>query len=374
MRSIFVFTALLLHFCHATASDVAFAGFAFAGDMQSSAARFPISKRLEASLQSELRQKVAAVKPEHFSLVARIDDLQGRDQAVAVAMVVTSESVSTERFGNVYKVLVQLRAQAMFFDFKSKTVVRAYPISFAYIDALSAPPTQEQITERISTVYRGAGGKPGLIQRFVDTLARATIPAQVPRFVQVTNVSVGDEAREQFPAHLRGAAGDTWIADALGEAISSKLGIPILPYAKGYAIGNVMSMTIGDSTVYNLTLPKPDYEFSADIVKLKKVLYSEQAAGKSFIYGTLAKIQLIEPLSDTAYLRSNFKNGEVKVVPATQQTTDDFPAFEDSMRGLFAKLSRAVGGEEQVWLKSAADAKDIDQQITKTRELLKSCK
>ncbi|HEY0062370.1 MAG TPA: hypothetical protein VGC21_09635 [Telluria sp.] len=342
--------------------------------MQSSAARFPISKRLEASLQSELRQKVAAVKPEHFSLVARIDDLQGRDQAVAVAMVVTSESVSTERFGNVYKVLVQLRAQAMFFDFKSKTVVRAYPISFAYIDALSAPPTQEQITERISTVYRGAGGKPGLIQRFVDTLARATIPAQVPRFVQVTNVSVGDEAREQFPAHLRGAAGDTWIADALGEAISSKLGIPILPYAKGYAIGNVMSMTIGDSTVYNLTLPKPDYEFSADIVKLKKVLYSEQAAGKSFIYGTLAKIQLIEPLSDTAYLRSNFKNGEVKVVPATQQTTDDFPAFEDSMRGLFAKLSRAVGGEEQVWLKSAADAKDIDQQITKTRELLKSCK
>jgi hypothetical protein len=378
LRSILVSTALLFQVCNALASEVAFAGFAYAGDLQTSAKRFPYSKllegRLTGDLNSELQKSVVNAKPENFALVPRIDDLKGRDQAVAVAMVMTNETVSTERFGAAYKVLVQLRAQAMFFDFKSKTVLRAYPISFTYIDVLAAPPTPEQITERIGAVYRGTAGKAGLIQRFVDTLQRATIPSNVPRFVQVTNVSVSDEAREQFPEHLRGSAGDTWIADALGEAISSKLGIPILPYAKGYAIGNVMSMTIGDSTVFNLTLPKPDYEFSAEIVKLKKVLYSDQPAGKSFIYGTLAKIELVEPLSETAYLRSGFKNGEVKVVPATQLTTDDFPAFEDSMRGLFAKLSRSVAGEEPTWLKSAADSKDIDQQIIKTRELLKLCK
>jgi hypothetical protein len=378
LRSILVLTALLSQIGNAVASEVAFAGFAYAGDLQTSAQRFPYSKLLESKLvgglNAELQKSMANAKPEHFALVRRIDDLNGRDQAVAVAMVMTNETASIEKFGSAYKVLVQLRAQAMFFDFKSKTVLRAYPISFAYIDVLAAPPTPEQIIERIGAVYRGTAGKAGLIQRFVDTLQRATIPSSVPLFVQVTNVSVGDEARPEFPEHLRGPAGDTWIADALGEAISSKLGIPILPYAKGYAIGNVMSMTIGDSTVFNLTLPKPDYEFSADIVKLKKVLYSDQPAGKSFIYGTLAKIQLLEPLSETAYLRSGFKNGEVKVVPATQVTTDDFPAFEDSMRGLFAKLSRSVAGEEPTWLKSAADSKDIDQQITKTRELLKLCK
>ena len=378
LRVLFVVTAMFFQASTASASDVAFAGFAYAGDMQTSAARFPYSKQLESGmsggLTGELQKSMSTAKPENFALVSRIDDLAGREQAVAVAMVMTNETISTEKFGSAYKVLVQLRAQAMFFDFKSKTVLRAYPISFAYIDVLSAPPTPDQITERIGAVYRGTTGKAGLIQRFVDAVQRATIPNNIPRFVQVVGVSVGDEAREQFPEHLRGPAGDTWIADSLGEAISSKLGIPILPYAKGYAIGNVMSMTIGDSTVFNLKLPKPDYEFSADIVKLKKVLYSDQPAGKSFIYGTLAKIQLVEPLSETAYLRSGFKNGEVKVVPATQVTTDDFPAFEDSMRGLFAKLSRSVAGEETAWLRSAADAKDIDQQITKTKELLKLCK
>lgn len=378
LRALLLLIALFFQTFHAAATEVAFAGFAYAGTHDTIAARFPHSQRLESmtkgAVATELRIAMASARPQGFVLIPGIDDLGGRDQAVALAMVMTNETVSTEKVGRAYKVLVQLRAQAMFFDFKSMTVLRAYPISFTYIDVLPDAPTPDQIAERIGSVYRGTGGKAGLIQRFVGAIERATIPDNVPRFVQVRSVVVGDEAREQFPEHLRGPAGDTWIADALGEAISSKLGIPILPYADGYAIGNVMSMTVSNSTVFNLTLPKPDYEFSADIVKLKKVLYSDQPAGKSFIYGTLAKIELIEPLSQTAYLRSGFKNGEIKVVPATQATTDDFPAFEDSMRGLFAKLTRSVAGEEPAWLKAAADAKDIDQQMTKTRELLKLCK
>jgi len=377
-RRAVVLAALLFCALPVLAAEAAFAGFAYAGDLQSATARFPYSRALDAhqagGLNAEVRNAVANVKPDHFSLIPRIGDLNGRDQAVAVAMVLTSETASTERYGAAYKLLVQLRAQVMFFDFKSKTVLRAYPISFAYIDVLGAPPTPAQIGDRVAAVYRGIGGKAGLIQRFADTLQHATIPTNVPRFVQVTSVAVGDEARAQFPEYLRGPAGDTWIADAFGEALSARLGMPILPYAKGYAIGAVMALTVDDSTVFNLTLPKPDYEFSVDIAKLRKVLYSEQAAGKSWIYGALANVQLVEPLSDTAYLRSGFKNGEVKVVPASQATTDDFPAFEDAMRGLFAKLSRAVAGEESPWLASSADAKDIAQQITKTRELLKSCK
>lgn len=370
--------ALLFQLGQAHAAEVAFAGFAYAGDLQTGMKRFPYSKLLETKLNgglnAQLRKSMENARPENFTLIPRIDDLNGRDQAVVVAMVLTNETVSTEKFGATYKVLVQLRAQAMFFDFKSKTVLRAYPISFTYIDVLPALPTPEQITERVNTVYLGAAGKPGLMQRFVGSLQHATIPTTVPRFVQVSNVALGDDALAQFPESLRGATGDTWVADTLSEAISSTLGIPVLPYAKGYAIGNVMSMSIGDSTVFNLKLPEPDYAFSANIVKLKKVTYSDQPAGKSFIYGTQARIQLIEPLSETAYLRADFKNGEIKVVPATQLSTDDFPAFEDSMRGLFIKLSRSLAGESSDWLKSATESKDIDVQINKTRELLKLCK
>ncbi|WP_332877886.1 hypothetical protein [Massilia sp. S19_KUP03_FR1] len=369
----------LLHLSTASAADVALAGFAYAGDLASSAARFPVTKQLEASLGPRginvmLDKAMQGKTPDNFTLVPRIESLAGRDQAVAVALVMTSEMVSTEEIGGVVKLTVQLRGQAMFFDFKSKTVLRAYPLSFAYLDVLAQAPTQEQIAERMLALYQGTNGKPGILARFATAVNRASLPANVPRFVQVGKVTIGDEARAAFPPELANGAGEAWIADMFGEALSAKLGIPILPYAKGYAIGNVMSMTIGDSTVFNLKLPEPDYVLSADVVKLKKIVYSEQAAGKSFVYGTQMDLRLEEPMSGKAYLHSLVKNGEVKVVSAHQTTLDDFPAYEDAMRGLFTKLARAIGGEEAAWLKSAAAAPDINQQMTTTRDLLLLCK
>jgi hypothetical protein len=366
-------------FSSAHAAEVAFSGFAYSGDNQTIAARFPYSKRFEASLgaggiNSLLRKTLAGIQPQDYTLVSRIDELRGRDQAVAVALVLTNETISSEQIGPVHKLFVQLRGQALFFDFKSKTILRAYPFSFAYLDALPDMPEDEQKDASISYVFLGKNGKPGLIDRFGQALGRATIPANVPRFVQVTNVKIDDEARAEFPAEYGNGAAETWIADTFSEAIANKVGIPILPFSKGYAIGNVMSMTISDGSVFNLKLPKPDYEFSLNLNKLRKVVYEEKAAGKSLIYGTYATFKLEEPLSAQAYLDGQFKNGEVKVVPAMQVNTEDFPAYQDAMRGLFTKLSGAVAGESTPWLKSAALGKDVDKQIAATRELLKSCK
>lgn len=369
----------LFYIPFAYGTEVAFAGFAYSGDHQSIKARFPFSKRFETSLgpagvNGLLRKALPAIQPQDYKLVPRLDELTGRDQAVAVALVMTNETVSTEQFGSVYKLFVQLRGQALFFDFKSKTILRAYPFSFAYLDALASAPTEAQKEASIGYVYLGKNGKPGIIDRFSQALVQATIPAHVPRFVQVTNVVIGDEARGDFPAQYGNGVAETWVADSFGEAITGKMGIPILPFAKGYAIGNVMSMTIADGSVFNLKLPKPDYEFTVNISKLRKVVYEESAAGKSLIYGTYASLKLEEPLSAHVYLDGQFKNGEVKVVPAMQVNTEDFPAFQDSMRGLFIKLSGAIAGESTPWLKSAASGNDVDKQIASTKELLQSCK
>ncbi|MDB5777399.1 MAG: hypothetical protein JWP38_3532 [Herbaspirillum sp.] len=369
--------ALSLSVAHA--ADVAFAGFAYSGDDQSIAGRFPYSKRYEASLgpagiNGPLQKALTSIHPQGYKLIPRIEELADRDQAIAVALVITNETVSTEQIGAVFKLFVQLRGQAMYFDFKSQTVIRAYPFSFAYIDGLQSPPTEDQKIERIGYVYNGIGGKPGILERFTNALAQATIPTHVPLYVQVSNISIDDEARSEFPAAYGKEVAETWVADTFADAISSKMGIPILPYAKGYAIGGVMPMTVADGTVFNLKLPQPDYQFSVKIKKLKKILYSEQGAGKAFIYGTLADVKLDEPLSSISYLNGQFKNGELKTVPASQVNTDDFPAFQDSMRGLFIKLSAAIDGEDTSWLKSATQAADIDKQMASTRELIKTCK
>ena len=369
---------------YAQVPQVVLAGVAYSGDAQTIAARFPYSLRYEQTLKAagetpyaKVRQSIALAAPTNLEvLTAQIDELKGRDQALVVSLVVNSETVSIEQFGQLRKLFVMIRGQALFFDFKSMAVVRAYPISFAYIDTFDRPPTEEEIMTRVRQVYEGTSAKPGLYARFAGTLAKATLPTQVPRYLQVSRVSLSPDVVNALPDYLKSspAVAETWAADLVSEAISTRLGVPLIPYSKGYAIGNVMSMRVSDSTVFTLKLPKPDYEISADFTGLKKIKYGEVNAGASFIYGSYATLKIEEPMSGTTYLNTALKNGEVKVVPITQTYVDDFPAFYDSLNGMFGKLADAVGGKGNTWVKSAAAAPDIESQIIKTRELINLCK
>ena len=363
----------------AYSSEVTFAGIAYSGDSSTINARFPYSKKYEQTLGSNgintiLQNTLLTVQPKNIKIIPRIDELLGRDQAIAVALVMTNEVVSTELIGKTYKLFVQLRGEAVFFDFKSKTVLRIYPFSFAYLDAMPEQPTDSQKLDSIQTVYLGKNGKSGIIERFNNALINATIPNSVTRYVQVVNVQISEEARPKFSEAYGKGVAETWVADTFSEAIANKMEMSILPYSKGYAIGNVMAMTISNGEVHTLTLPKPDYEFKINITNLRKVIFEETAAGKSLIYGSYATLSLEEPLSGTLYLNGDYKNGEVKVVSALQTNTEDFPAFQDSMRGLFTKLAGEISGENTSWLKSATSGKDTIKQIASTRELLKSCK
>jgi hypothetical protein len=368
---------------HVEATEVSLAGLAYAGTPESIAVRFPLSKRFEASLQqpdgiNALVRK--ALDGQHHANIELIQtplpELKGRDQAAVVAMVVTGETASVERFGRLYKLLLQVRAQALFFDFKSMTVLRAYPFSLAYLDTLDHEPTQVEKDDRVRIVFLGAQGKPGLFARFADVLSTARLPSGPTRFLQVTNAKLQPDAFRALSGQFasNGEVAETWLADMVSEAISSKTGVPLIPYAKGYAVGNVMSMQVADGDVYTLKLPSPDYAIAVELTGLKKVKYATVPAGTSFIYASYLNARIDEPLSGHAYLDAKFKNGEVKLVPATQQEVDDAPAYTDSIRGLFTKLAEALGGGSNAWIKSAASSPDIENQIIATTKVLQSCK
>lgn len=365
--------------------DVAFAGFAYAGNASTLRARFPYSqqyeemqKRAGSSIHQQLLKQLQLSPPTHLRIASQIDELKGRDQALAVALVVGNETVSDERFGDLHKLMVLVRGQVMFFDFKSMNVVRTYPLSFAYVDVLDHAATQEEIMARVKLVYEGVNDKPGILGRFLNSVAKAQVPAQVTRYLQVVNVQIGPEAQALIPAFLKTEPGavETWAADLVGEAISTRIGVPIVPFSKGYAIGNVMSFRVSDGAVWDLKLPKPDYEISVDLTSFKKVKFSEVAGGATtYVYGAYGAIRMIEPLGNKVYLNTALKNGESRVIPASQQYVDDFPHYYDALNGMFVKLAQVIDGKgDEKWLKNAASASGIDQQIVQTRELMKLCK
>lgn len=367
---------------NAEGPEVAYAGIAYSGDHQSIPTRFPYTTRFEetfrkkgTSASAALFQEVLRRPPAALSLVPQIAELKGRDQAVAVALVLSSETVSTEKFGNFYKLFVQLRGQVLFFDFKSMAVVRSYPLNFAYLDVLNHEARPEEIDERVRAVLLGVQDKRGFFARFAEKLQSAALPSGPPRFLQITKVAVAPEALPFMPKSLTDhpMGIETWLADVLAEAISSRTDTPLLPFAKGDAYGKLI-VTVADGAVYELKLPKADYEFALDLTGLKKVKFGDVPAGTSFIYGAFAGLRLEDPFLPRVYLNAAFKNGETKVVPSSQQTVDDFPAFQDAIRGLFVKFSETLAGTNTAWLKSATATTDIDKQIVATRELLKSCR
>lgn len=57
------------------------------------------------------------------------------DQALISVLLLSGETVSVERIAGLYKIYLNVRGNALIFDYKTKTLVRSYPISAALFDA-----------------------------------------------------------------------------------------------------------------------------------------------------------------------------------------------------------------------------------------------
>lgn len=377
----FMVALCLIHPAVSAATTITYAGFAYAGNADNIATRFKYSKRYETRLKgqgtdinSKLRRAVQGGRFPFDLNMAGNTEIKG-DETLVTTLTVTGETISDETFGSVHKLLVQIRAQAMIFDFQSKTLLRAYPLSFAYLDALEHSPTDAEIDERIAKAYEGVQGKDGIFGRYADALVHATLPRNDGLFIQITNVTIDANARVAIPPSLseqRGAA-ETWVADHLDEALNSYAGVPMIPYSSGYALGNVMQMQLANSD-FNIKFPDPNVEVSVELTGVKRVQYAQNNVGTSYIYGTFATVKIATQGGARATLDAAFKNGEIKEVPVTQGYVDDLPAYNDSIRGLFNKLSEELGGKDTPWLKSATTAPDIMAQLAASRGLLQKCK
>ena len=163
------------------------------------------------------------------------------------------------------------------------------------------------------------------------------------------------------------------ITDSFSAALSSKTGVPLIPSKISHATG-VMKVRFEDMYDYELKLPEADYVFDVTLKRLVKIQHAKNNVGASYIFGAVIDLSFSEPILKDNFLVSEFKNGEVAVVPAGSESSDDFPAYQDAIRGLFTKLSDAIINPESAWLRSSSNAKDIQGQLKKTRAVLEDCK
>ncbi len=370
----------------AMAQTVAFAGFSYAGNFSTAAARFPHTFKIDAALKAGgdasarlsrvvIERAYAAGNPTlQFAPRETLMSTKSSDQTLMAVLLMTGETVSTEHFGSYYKTFVSLRGDALIFDYKAKTVVRSYPISVVVFDASEQEPDEAMLDGYVKNLLlRDDNG--GLFTQFAKRMSAASLPAPGTKTIQVKRAQVTPEAMALMPAAMRGNPElvGQMLSDAFGSILSAKLGVPLLPTALGHAL-NAMSFRLDNGDALDLKIGEGDYLFEIGLNKFAKIKSGENNVGASYVYGAYGNIRFFEPSLNTDFVHSDFKNGEVKVVPAGQVSVDDFPAYESAIRGMYLKFADALATGDTKWISTASAAKDISKQFEATRDIIKACK
>ncbi|MET0265924.1 MAG: hypothetical protein ABW202_09925, partial [Duganella sp.] len=346
---------------NAQAQTISFAGFAFAGDYATIGERFSNAAKVDQALKSQpdgmslsrlaIERAYAAPHPAlDYAARDALTNLKSVDQALMAVLLLNGETVSTEHIGNYYKTFVSLRADVLIFDYKSKTVVRSYPISVVMFDATAQPPTSVMIEGYVKDLLlREDGG--GLLTQFTRRLSAATLPKPGTRTIQVKRAELTPEAMAVMPAGIRDnpALAGQMISDAFGSILAAKAGVSLLPTGMGHAMG-AMSFRLDNGDALDLKIGEGDYLFEVKLNKFARIKSGENNVGASYVYGVYGHLRFYEPALNTEFLNTDLKNGEVKIVPANQVDLDDFPAYEAAIRGLFLKFSDALVQPESKWL------------------------
>jgi hypothetical protein len=275
--------------------------------------------------------------------------------SLAIAFVLTWENVASEQLERDFKITVDLRAEALVYDFETMKVIAAYPFGVQVRDVSANSPSPEKIRELISDVY--FGGNHNILDRFVEILRNANIKRSYGAYAQVISVDLEDKATALMSTvNADSSQTKTFIADSFDALLWKNDSIPVLPFSKGQAIGGRMSGVFSNGDVFNLSLPEPDYRIHLTARGFKKVEVDSDASEIGFAYASYFHVSIDQPLREKPYLDGDYKFAVSKVVPRAVAKTDDWAAYQESMLSLIDGLTKQFATIDPNWLGKWGDA------------------
>lgn len=361
---------------------IQFAGFAYSGAYQDIQIAYPYTKAINTTNArgiSLLDQALhARLRHQHFKGFRFDDSKLGRihsNNPLALAFVLTSENVSVEHIGSTYKALVILTGQALLYNEAKREVMVDYPIGFQYVDLFHARPDQNTLRQLVRKLYVGHLSA-NIFRTFVKRLHTIRLRPRYGHTIRVMAVHIAPLAMAPLPPAQKAnlLALKSFIADQFSADLSVHNHMPILPYMEGNAIGNVIALRFANGRVFNLTVPQPDYSLVLTLAGFKKLLYQQGSWGKSWLYGVFVRVKLLEPLSGHAYMNAMIKQAAIKIVPQSQTTVRNWPAYDATLSHLLDELSLAIAHPTRHWAGIHMDhARDVSQ-LSAFRKVVRSCR
>jgi hypothetical protein len=94
-----------------------------------------------------------------------------------------------------------------------------------------------------------------------------------------------------------------------------------------------MTLRFKSGDAVQFKIPEPTFGISLDVKGFKKVLDKQTDAESLWIYGAWLGIKVIEPAFGKVYFETTVKYPVTKLVPASQQSVDEFPVVSEALKG-----------------------------------------
>lgn len=369
-----------IFFNKALATNVYYSGVSYIGTSENIDKRFRYTNKLNQKvagvylLDSQLYSRIK--KDElPFTLVsdqlANIND----EESLSFTLALQNEAVSIEKIGSQFKILIQLDAELLFFNYRSMTIATNYPVRVQLNEVSDTEPSQADILRLLSLILFETPSD-SLFDNAVAKLMNINPAMRAANTIQVVNSNVKDNAlkfaSEYSEDHRKYLS--EYFAQSLSQQLSSNQQISVLPFIKDHAIGNKLAGRYASGEVFSMQIPDPDYAIDLEVLAFKKQLYSEQVAGKSFIYASQAKFRFYEPLSGKTYFEEKLFNGATKVIPASQSVVDDWLSYQEALIVLFDKFTQQLSQPDKKWLKKHAGNTKQFKAFKNLSKVIESCR
>ncbi len=404
MKKLILLLCFLSSYTWADKLKLHYAGFAFVGDATKVEANYPASYKLsqqkddqgDFKLEKELKKRIEKIKSDKFDLTTDLGSTK-EGSALSVAFAVDWENVAVEKVSSLYRFITTLNAQILVFDFKEKRIIASFPISVDVIDAKNVnlfvakdgkELSKEELTknqlykttieETVNSIYTNQDVKKNIFDIFVKKLSGLDIKEKYGNRIKVNDITFEEKALATFKQYnVDQTFAKNFIANNFIKYLSTNQNISVLPYSTGDVIGRKMSARFMNGDVYNLEIPKSDYDINLTVKGFKSVEFDRTDTEIGLAFGASFFIKAFQPDLDKIYMNADFVGKATKTVAVAQTTeVDTWSAYQETMIGFFNEFTMQITKQDDKWLKgsSKVNEKELKTQFKQLSELIQKCR
>ena len=398
MKKIFAFLvlSLLLIFNNVSANEkkVFYAGFSFSGNYidKSTGIKFTnhlINEKNENGLDiisDSLLKSIKKIQAKNFNIDYNFADLEkGLEESVVMSVVLDHENFFSEYepISKTYLNNIQMFFQVIFYNFKTRKLIASIPYDVSVPFFTKNELTEKEIINHIRNFYTK-----GL--KSIDSEQTINAFTQVEKILNnfelkekyklrigVTSVNFEDKSIFAIPNDYK--KNIKLLENIFAQLFSSRLAlhndIALVPYVEGLAIGAKMKQQfVNSDVIYDIELPKPDYNINITVRGFKKVLAKKSDINNIYFWASFLNLKIYQPDLNKVYMDDNLKNVIKKSIPSQIQDVNDWYKFYITTYELFDNFSLNINSPDDEWLKKVNDSPNFKINMQKIDKLMEKVK